>query len=106
MGLVMFGLLIIFGSFWSYFVYKTQMKEIDNYTRTTFHGSLIEPVKEEEPIVEEVEVVKPKTKRTTKTKEKDLNTKYDELKKLKELLDSNILTQEEFDKEKNKILKD
>lgn len=48
MGLVMFGLLIIFGSFWSYFVYKTQMKEIDNYTRTTFHGSLIEPVKEEE----------------------------------------------------------
>ena len=49
MGLVMFGLLIIFSSFWEYFVYKTQMKEIDeHYTRPTFHGSLIEPVKEEE----------------------------------------------------------
>lgn len=74
------------------------------------------PVKKEELVDEEDEVVeeveeKPKTRKktttkTTKTKEKDLNTKYDELKKLKELLDSDILTKEEFEKEKNKILKD
>ena len=32
------------------------------------------------------------------------NTKYDDLKKIKELLDNGILTQDEFEKEKNKIL--
>ncbi len=72
------------------------------------------PIKEEpkEEVVEKV-VEKPTSKRTTKTtktttktKEKDMNTKYEELKKLKELLDSDILTKEEFEKEKNKILKD
>ncbi len=33
-----------------------------------------------------------------------MTSKYDELKKLKELLDSGVITQEEFEKEKEKIL--
>lgn len=32
------------------------------------------------------------------------NDKYDDLEKLKNLLDNNVITQEEFNKEKNKIL--
>ena len=70
-----------------------------------------EPV-EEESVVEEPDAEeKPKTRKktttkTTKTKEKDVSSKYEDLKKLKELLDSDILTKEEFEKEKNKILKD
>jgi len=35
----------------------------------------------------------------------DINNKYEQLKKLKELYDSGILTKEEFDSEKEKILK-
>ena len=38
-------------------------------------------------------------------KTKDVQTdKYDELKKLKELLDLNIISQEEFDKKKKELL--
>ena len=33
-----------------------------------------------------------------------LNSRYDELNKLKELLDNNVITQEEFDKKKKDIL--
>lgn len=36
--------------------------------------------------------------------ENSSNSKYDELNKLKELLDKNIITKEEFEKEKQKIL--
>ena len=35
----------------------------------------------------------------------DINKKYSDLNKLKELLDNKIITKEEFDKEKKKILK-
>ena len=38
------------------------------------------------------------------SKDSDFATKTEELLKLKELLDANILTQEEFDREKKRIL--
>ena len=39
-----------------------------------------------------------------KVQQSSTNSKYDELKKLKELLDMGAITQDEFDKEKKKIL--
>lgn len=41
-----------------------------------------------------------------KTKDSNVNKKYSDLKKLKELLDNEIITQEEFEEEKKKILND
>ncbi len=46
-----------------------------------------------------------KTTKSVKNEKKDMNKKYTDLKQLKELLDDNILTKEEFEKEKKKILK-
>lgn len=42
---------------------------------------------------------------TQKKKEKNIVDKYETLKKLKNLLDEEIISQEEFEKEKDKILK-
>lgn len=39
-----------------------------------------------------------------KNKAQEAHSKYDELEKLKKLLDNNIITKEEFENEKNKIL--
>ncbi len=43
-------------------------------------------------------------KKVTDTAGEDLNQKYDQLAKIKELLDNGILSQDEFDLEKQKIL--
>lgn len=43
-------------------------------------------------------------KKVTDTTGEDLKQKYDQLAKIKELLDNGILSQEEFDLEKQKIL--
>ncbi len=45
-------------------------------------------------------------KKKNKKGSKNVNQKYNDLKKLKELLDNDILTKEEYDKEKSKILSD
>lgn len=50
MGWTIFGFayMSLFG-FWTYLLYKDEMKKINkHYTRPTYHGSSIEPVKEEE----------------------------------------------------------
>ena len=43
-------------------------------------------------------------KKATDVVAEDLNQKYDQLAKIKELLDNGILSQDEFDQEKQKIL--
>ena len=45
-------------------------------------------------------------KNTSKKESSNMDQKYNDLKKLKELLDSDIITKEEYDKEKSKILSD
>ena len=58
-------------------------------------------VEKEEKKDEIVEEVEEKTKKSS-----DMDKKYNDLKKLKELLDDDIITQEDYDKEKAKILSD
>lgn len=43
-------------------------------------------------------------KKTSEISGENINQKYDQLAKIKELLDDGILTQDEFDQEKQKIL--
>ena len=57
-----------------------------------------EPVKDEEK-------AEPKKKEVEVKEEVSVDQKYSDLKKLKELLDNDIITKAEFDKEKKKILK-
>lgn len=60
-----------------------------------------EKIKEESKTIELKE-----EKNTSKKESSNMDQKYNDLKKLKELLDSDIITKEEYDKEKSKILSD
>lgn len=65
MGWIIFGFafMSLFG-FWIYLLYKDEMKKIDeHYTRPSFHGSLIEPIKENKS-----EETKPENKNKQKIK--------------------------------------
>ena len=88
------------------------------YRKATKKKEEVEEVKDDnkEEVVEEKKPVKKvATKKVEKKvvpkkkvvmKDKDINTKYEELTKLKELLDNDIITKEEVDNEKSKILND
>lgn len=51
-----------------------------------------------------MQLIKKQKSEVKQSKKETVNNKYDKLSKLKELLDSNAITQEEFQKEKEKIL--
>ena len=68
---------------------------------TELHFKCVQPGGTAQPLVKEADKVINVNHKTKGSKSKDM---YVELKKLKELKDSNIITQKEFDIEKKKIL--
>ena len=65
-----------------------------------------EEIKEEQVEVKEEQVKEIKNEKKESNKSSDMDQKYNDLKKLKELLDNDIITKEDYDKEKAKILSD
>jgi hypothetical protein len=81
---------------------KYKKHGVEKVLFTVNGGNITNYILDIEPAISSCEVTPCSQKKATTKSE----SKYDKLKKLKELLDSGAITKEEFEKEKKKILKE